>query len=97
VRPGESSLRQKIVSGTATDESLLTGNQLLPTSWSPDGRLIAFGRNTAGSPDIWILPVSGDRKPFAFAQTAPSERNAAFAPNGKWIAYQSNETGRWSA
>ena len=77
VRPGESSLRQKIVSGTASDEPLLTGQQLLPTSWSADGRLIAFGRTTAGSTDIWILPLSGDRKPFAFTQTAPAERNAA--------------------
>src|SRR5437764_1202079 len=72
------------------------GLQILPMAWSADGRFIAYGRNTAGSPDIWILPLTGDRQPFAFVQSAAAaERNAAFAPDGKWIAYQSNETGRW--
>ena len=74
VGQGESSLRQKIVSGTASDELLLAGQQMQPTAWSPDGRLIAFGRNTAGSSDIWILPLSGDRKPFAlYRQHPPNE------------------------
>ena len=94
LRMGESSMRQKVVSGAAMDEPLLIGQQLLPTSWSPDGRFIAYARNTSGSTDVWILPLTGDRKPFAFTQTVPAERHAAFAPDGKWIAYQSNGTGR---
>ena len=85
----------EIVSGAATDESLMKGQQLLPTAWSADGRFLAYMRNSAGSPDIWILPLTGDRKPFAFAQTPASERNPAFAPDGKWMAYQSSETGQW--
>jgi dipeptidyl aminopeptidase/acylaminoacyl peptidase len=83
------------VSGAAADEPLLTGPQLLPTDWSSDGRFIAYGRNTGGSPGIWILPLAGDRKPVAFAETPFSERNAAFSPDGRWIAYQSSETGQW--
>ena len=51
-----------------------------------------------GSPktasDIWALPLDGDKKPLAVVQTASDERNGKFSPDGRWIAYQSNETGR---
>ena len=50
--------------------------------WSPDGR------------DIWALPVEGSRKPFAVVQTGFGERGARFSPDGRWISYESNETGR---
>jgi Tol biopolymer transport system component len=43
---------------------------------------------------VWILPVDGDRKPFALAQTSSIEANGAFSPDGRWIAYQSNEGGQ---
>jgi Tol biopolymer transport system component len=93
VRTGESSLRQTLVSGTAQDELLVAGPQLLPSDWSPDGRFITYSRS-ASSADVWILPVTGERKPFALAQTPFTERNGAFSPDGRWIAYQSNETGQ---
>ena len=58
------------------------------------GRFVAYVvGGTSGSNDIWILPLSGDHKPFAFAQTPFTETNAVFAPDGRWLAYQSNETG----
>jgi Tol biopolymer transport system component len=94
VRTGGSSLRQKGLNGTATDESLLTGLQLLPTAWSADGRFISYIRNSGSSTDIWILPLSADRTPFAFAETSFSERHAAFSPDGRWLAYQSTESGQ---
>jgi eukaryotic-like serine/threonine-protein kinase len=94
VRPDGSGLRQKSVSGAGPDDLLVTGQQLLPTAWSQDGRFIAYG-GYSPSPDIWVLPLTGDRKPFAFAATPFAERNAAFSPDGKWIAYQSSETGQY--
>jgi Tol biopolymer transport system component len=94
VRTAGSSLRQKALNGAATDEPLLTGLQLLPTAWSADGRFIAYVQNNARSPDIWILPLSADRTPFAFAQTSFSERHPAFSPDGRWLAYQSTESGQ---
>jgi eukaryotic-like serine/threonine-protein kinase len=65
-----------------------------PSSWSPDGRLLAF---VQGDPvtrdDIWILRLS-DRKSWPFLQTQFDEGFAAFSPDGKWLAYLSNESGR---
>jgi eukaryotic-like serine/threonine-protein kinase len=68
----------------------------IPTDWSADGKSIAFQR--LGGPgktreDIWILPLSGDKKPFPFLRTEFSERYARFSPDGKWLAFGSNESG----
>jgi hypothetical protein len=43
---------------------------------------------------VWILPLFGDRKPFAFAETTFIEASAVFSPDGRWIAYTSNEGGQ---
>src|SRR5260370_34481237 len=42
-----------------------------------------------------VLPLAGDRKPFPFLSTQFSEAQGAFSPDGKWVAYQSNESGRY--
>src|SRR5262249_35415929 len=68
----------------------------MPTDSSPDGRHLlyfTFGLKTQN--DVWALPMEGDRKPFPVVQTEFEERNAQFSPDGKWIAYQSNESGRF--
>jgi len=44
--------------------------------------------------DLWVLPVEGDRKPVALLRTDFNEGNASFSPDGRWVAYVSNETGR---
>src|SRR5262245_58465622 len=80
------------------EESLLlqTDQDKLATDWSPDGRYVlyyAYDAKTVN--DIWALPMIGDRKPFPVVQTEFEERNAQFYPDGKWIAYQSNESGRF--
>lgn len=43
---------------------------------------------------MWVLPLDGDRQPVAIAQTAFEESEGRFSPDGRWIAYQSNDTGR---
>ena len=43
--------------------------------------------------DVWVLPLAGDRKPSLFLQTQFSEGSASFSPDGRWIAYQSNDQG----
>jgi Tol biopolymer transport system component len=63
--------------------------------WSADGRFLLY-RNVdpiTGS-DVWVLPLFGDRKPVPVVQTAASEFGARFSPDGRWIAYHSNESGR---
>jgi hypothetical protein len=42
---------------------------------------------------LWVLPLFGDRKPFIFLQTPFIESQGRFSPNGRWIAYTSNESG----
>jgi Tol biopolymer transport system component len=64
---------------------------MTPSGWSSDGQFIAY--TTRGS-NVWILPLSGDRKPFAFAETPFIEASAVFSPDGRWIAYTSNEGGQ---
>jgi eukaryotic-like serine/threonine-protein kinase len=91
------SLRQKLVDGTAADETLLEGSDnITPTDWSDDGRFIAYTLSGAFPQrnDIWVLPLFGDRKPFPLVQTAFLENSAVFSPDGRWIAYMSNEAGR---
>ena len=96
-REGAPTLRQKRVDGTTNEEALLAlGVAIAPTDWSADGRYIAYVRTlgTAGSTDIWALPLFGDRKPIPLVQTRYDETNAVFSPDGRWFAYQSNETGQ---
>ena len=87
-RSGKVSLRQTLSNGTAGDESLLEG-AATPTGWSADGRFIAYNRLA----DIWILPLFGDRKSFPLVQTGFIDTSAVFSPDGRWIAYMSNEDG----
>jgi Tol biopolymer transport system component len=45
--------------------------------------------------DLWVLPMSGDKRPFPFLKTPFEEREGQFSRDGKWIAYESNESGRF--
>jgi len=96
-RKGVFNLYRKLSSGAGPEELLLESDQAkAPTDWSTDGRFLLFrsvGPQTGW--DLWALPVSGDRKPFPFLKTPSEERDGQFSPDGKWIAYQSNESGRF--
>jgi eukaryotic-like serine/threonine-protein kinase len=66
-----------------------------PTSWSRDGRVIAFNQiNTRNlHRDVWLLPLSGDRKPTPLLQSTYIHEQAAFSPDGRWVAYASDKGG----
>jgi serine/threonine-protein kinase len=81
--------------GTGSAERLLTGSGLTPSAWTPDGRLIfEQGVTGAGGGDIGVLSVSGERKREWLLATEFEEGRAALSPDGHWLAYQSDESGR---
>ena len=64
-----------------------------PRSVSPDGGHVLFMQINAGtSNDLMVLPLSGERKPVPFAATTATESFGQFSPDGKWIAYETNES-----
>jgi Tol biopolymer transport system component len=82
--------------GSGTAERLTTSQSTqVPGSFSPDGQTIAFMEvNSETGPDIWTLGL-GDRKARPFLKTPASETAPRFSPDGRWMAYTSDESGRW--
>jgi len=83
--------------GSGAPEELAKGESgwQWPVSFSPDGRHLTMDITHPGTDyDVWILPLDGDRKPRALIQTPFDERQAQFSPDGRFILYQSEETGR---
>ena len=89
---------EKSASGAGEEKELLKrpGEISLPTNWSRDGRFLLY--TAANVPktgsDLWVLPLEGDRKPVQLLRTEFNEANGSFSPDGRWVAYVSNETGR---
>jgi len=87
------------------DAERLTESQdpQFPRSWHPTGRFLAYDElNAQTSWDIMMLPIEGDEasgwrpgKPTAFLNSPFSEAQAAFSPDGRWLAYHANESGQW--
>ena len=99
---GDSIYRQN-ADGTGSKEKLLEtpGIITIPFSVSPDGRYIAYVRRDLKSNtgfDIWALPMfpdqSGEQKPFPVVATNFTDAYPSFSPDGKWLAYNNDETGR---
>jgi Tol biopolymer transport system component len=86
---------RKLASGAGQEEILLEADKpVFANSWSGDGKYILYTRNDLQTKnDIWLLPLEGDRKPFAYFQSPADDRAAAFSPDGRWVAYQSSESG----
>ena len=97
---GEDNLYWKAADGGGAVERLTTSaRSQTPASWSPDGTAVAFveeGDTLAQQFfqfDIWVLSI-GDRKTRAVVQTAANEVSPEFSPDGRWLAYVSNQSGR---
>ena len=91
-------LYQKDARGLGPEEllALPPSTSRARSDWSPDGRYLLYrNQDPVTQHDIWALPIDGDRKPFPVVHTAFSERDAQFSPDGKWIAYQSDESGHF--
>jgi len=92
---GNRDIYEKASSGLGTSQLVFASKdqQKSVDDWSPDDRYVVYDTTSPGS--LWILPLFGDRKPFLFVQGSTEAREARFSPNGRYIAYTSNETGSY--
>ena len=88
-RNGTADLYRRAADGSGSDELLFASPiRKAPTGISPDGTVLLFGQSdTATGPDIWALPLTGERTPKPLVITPAFEGNAQFSPDGRWIAY----------
>jgi eukaryotic-like serine/threonine-protein kinase len=97
LRDGPGNLYQKLASGAKDEEPLLKSDaDKIPYSWSRDGNFLLYVvRTPKTKDDIWILPMDGSKKPpMLFQATEFNETAPLFSPDGHWIAYDSDTSGR---
>jgi Tol biopolymer transport system component len=94
-RPGRKVLAIAAADGTGRVRTLpCPGSYCEPTDWTPDGRhLIVTVRDTRGA-DVWMVPAEAGAPPQPLLAAAFAEHDARVSPDGRWIAYVSNESGR---
>jgi serine/threonine-protein kinase len=102
--PATGNLYWQRADGTGEAERLTESKRMpYPTSWHPSGKFLAFQQtNPQTSSDILILPLTGDEgsgwkpgNPMVFLNGPFGEYAANFSPDGLWLAYASNESGRF--
>ena len=86
--------------GAGQPQALIQGNRIqFPTSLTPDGSRLAF-YEIEGTPQVWTVPIENNRAglkagtPERYLSTQFVDLNAVFSPDGRWLAYESNESGR---
>ncbi|HUR97058.1 MAG TPA: protein kinase [Pyrinomonadaceae bacterium] len=96
-RLAKNALYRKSASGAGTEEMLTSDDTgIYPDHWSRDGKYLLYEKNGGAKTkvDLWILPMTGEPKPFPYLETAFEEAHAQFSPDGRWVAYTSGESGR---
>jgi serine/threonine protein kinase len=97
---GPPHLYAKAADGSGSERVVLESSDYLeyPLSVSSDGRYLVYERRDLNKGqtglDLWVLPLFGDGKPFPIVQTSFDDAYGTVSPDGKWMAYQNNETGR---
>jgi Tol biopolymer transport system component len=96
-RNGATSIYQKPSNGSSPEETLVSSGELkYNPHWSPDGEYIIYSQlNPKTNVDLYLLSLSGEKKSTSLLQTSFIEAQGRFSPNGRWIAYISNETGQF--
>ena len=81
--------------GSGAESLLLRSDAVMHRSldWSKDGRLVLYDVAIEGQNDLWVAPVSAPEQRSPFLDSRANEQQGQFSPDGKWIAYTSNESG----
>lgn len=95
-RRGVLDLYQKRADGAGPEELLFASAAAKHAqAWSPDGRFVVFGTyDPRTREDLWMLPLDGDRTPVPLVRTEYNEEQASISPDGRWLAYTSDESGQ---
>ena len=95
-RDSPPNLYLKLIGALGDDEPLFrTTLQSFPQSWSRDGRYLSYVTvDPKTRADIWLLPMTGERKPTVFLDSPFHESHSRISPDGRWMAYASDESGR---
>jgi Tol biopolymer transport system component len=95
-REGSSSIVQKASNGLGQEQELFEDRRdTFPLSWSPDNRFLLLNEVLGAlRGSLLVLPLAPGSKPYKYPNSGFSEVPAEFSPDGKWIAYVSNEGGR---
>ena len=88
-------LFEKAAAGTGQAQLLLESDYPAgPIDWSVDGEFVLYNEiHPETSNDLWLLPMSGDRQPTPFVQTPFVDAEGTFSPDGRWVAYNSDDSG----
>jgi Tol biopolymer transport system component len=91
LRAGKWGLYTKLADNTRAEEMVVESEvPVMPMSWSGD-RLVYWADDPKTAGDVWSVDLSGDKKGIPLLQTTADERNPQVSPDGKWLAYSSNE------
>jgi Tol biopolymer transport system component len=94
-RTGIAQLFVTATGGGAVEEVLTSGPNSRSLQWTRDGQYVLYANHDQRTQaDLWALPLDGGRPPIPVVQTPFAEPNGQVSPDGKWLAYQSNESGR---
>jgi dipeptidyl aminopeptidase/acylaminoacyl peptidase len=93
---GKWQLMWRPADGSGSEQSLFSSTDpLLPMTCSPDGKFLVFGRTAPqGHANLWMLPLVGGHGPQPLIQSPFDKVQAQISPDGRWLAYASNESGR---
>jgi Tol biopolymer transport system component len=105
-RNGITEFYERSAAGGGSDRLVLSGEtyraaqilslNLIPTDWSPDGRQITFSAPApASGNDLWLLPLGEEGQTAKFIASPAEEMHGNFSPDGRLVAYTSNESGNF--
>jgi Tol biopolymer transport system component len=97
LRRGAPDVFVKPANGSTVEQPLLTGPEgEMPLDWSPDGSLVLYAKQEEkAASDLWAIPLTGERKPVPVVQSRFDDVQGQLSPDGQWLAYASNEPGRY--